>query len=214
MRPNIICWTLALAVIAGAVVPIAQAAAPPEISPVQLEIYRRRAKSGELAVQVLLAEAYHFGLGIRVDPIQARYWAAEAASRKSARAMALHAFLMHHGYGGQKTLEKARLEAKGCLKDLKEEAASGDSTAQAWLAWILSEDIAEDRDPTAAFKAAAASAKSGNPFGQNLAGTFYCGGFGVEADNARELSGIGPQPTSDSPVRSTIWGACMPTRPR
>ena len=66
-----------LNVLAGGL--LVHAAGPAPIDAATLQSLRKRAKEHDKDVQLFLAEAFTFALGVKVDLVQARYWAAEAA---------------------------------------------------------------------------------------------------------------------------------------
>jgi TPR repeat protein len=166
---------------------LVHAAGPATIDDATLQKLRKRAKDHDRDVQLFLAEAFTFALGVKVDLVQARYWAAEAASAQAPRGMVLQAQLMNQGLGGPKDLVAAGRLARNAAPLIKAQAEAGDAMSQALWAWLLSEGIGIDRDDAMAFSWAAKSAKSGSAVGQNLLGNFYAGGQGVEKDQAEAL---------------------------
>lgn len=166
---------------------LVRAAGPAPIDGATLQSLRKRAKDHDTDVQVFLAEAFTFALGVKVDLVQSRYWAAEAASAQVPRAMALQAQLMNQGQGGPKDVAAAVRLGRNVAPLIKAQAEAGDAMAQALWAWLLSEGIGIDRDDAMAFSWAAKSAKAGSAVGQNLLGTLYAGGQGVEKDVGEAL---------------------------
>ena len=166
---------------------VAHAAGPVPIDAATLQNLRKRAKDHDTDVQVFLAEAFTFALGVKVDLVQARYWASEAASAQVPRAMVLQAQLMNQGLGGPKDVSQARRLGRNVAPLIKAQAEAGEPMSQALWAWLLSEGIGVDRDDAMAFSWAAKSAKAGSAVGQNLLGTFYAGGQGVEKDQGEAL---------------------------
>lgn len=176
---SILCaWTLGL---------VAHAAGPIPIDAATLQNLRKRAKDHETGVQLYLAEAFTFGLGVKVDFVQARYWAAEAASAQVPRAMVLQVQLVNQGLGGSKDIALARRLGRDVAPGIRAQAEAGDPMSQALWSWLLSEGIGLDRDDAMAFEWAAKSAKAGCAVGLNLLGTFYAGGQGVEKDQGEAL---------------------------
>ncbi len=166
---------------------LVHAAGPAPIDTATLQSLRKRAKDQDRDVQLFLAEAFTFALGVKVDLVQARYWAAEAASVQVPRGMVIQAQLMNQGLGGPKDLGAAARIGRNAAPLIKAQAEAGDAMSQALWAWLLSEGIGIDRDDAMAFSWAAKSAKAGSPVGQNLLGNFYAGGQGVEKDQAEAL---------------------------
>jgi len=166
---------------------LVHAAGPAPIDDATLQRLRKRAKDQDRDVQTFLAEAFTFALGVKVDLVQARYWAAEAASAQVPRGMVLQAQLMNQGLGGAKDLVTAGRLGRNAAPLIKAQAEAGDANSQALWAWLLSEGIGIDRDDVTAFSWAAKSAKAGSAVGQNLLGNFYAGGQGVEKDQAEAL---------------------------
>lgn len=166
---------------------LVHAAGPAPIDDATLQTLRKRAKEHDRDVQLFLAEAFTFALGVKVDLVQARYWAAEAASVQVPRGMVLQAQLMNQGLGGPKELVAAGRLGRNAAPLIKAQAEAGDAMSQAFWAWLLSEGIGIDRDDAMAFSWAAKSAKAGSAVGQNLLGNFYAGGQGVEKDQAEAL---------------------------
>lgn len=174
-----------LNVLAGGL--LVHAAGPAPIDAATLQSLRKRAKEHDKDVQLFLAEAFTFALGVKVDLVQARYWAAEAASAQVPRGMVIQAQLMNQGLGGSKELVAAARLGRNAASLIKAQAEAGDAMSQALWAWQLSEGIGIDRDDAMAFSWAAKSGKAGSAVGQNLLGNFYAGGQGVEKDQAEAL---------------------------
>ena len=166
---------------------LVHAAGPAPIDAATLQSLRKRAKDHDKDVQLFLAEAFTYALGVKVDLVQARYWAAEAASAQVPRGMVLQAQLMNQGLGGSKELVAAARLGRNAASLIKAQAEAGDAMSQALWAWLLSEGIGIDRDDAMAFSWAAKSGKAGSAVGQNLLGNFYAGGQGVEKDQAEAL---------------------------
>ena len=154
---------------------------------VAVDTLRKQAKGGNAAAQLALGYGFAFGLGVRIDFVQARYWASEAAGSQISKGLVLHAMLMNQGWGGAR--EEARAHRTGAVaqRGLVAEAETGDVMSQALLGWLMSEGLGVDRDEVLAFSWAAKSAKSGHPLGQNLLGTLYAGGRGVDKDIGEAL---------------------------
>ena len=166
---------------------LVHAVGPDPIDAATLQSIRKRAKDHDRNAQLFLAEAFTFGQGVKVDLVQARYWAAEAASAQVPRGMVLQAQLMNQGLGGPKELVASGRLGRNAASLIKAQAEAGDAMSQALWAWLLSEGIGIDRDDAAAFSWAAKAARAGSAVGQNLLGNFYAGGQGVEKDQAEAL---------------------------
>ncbi|KAF9155608.1 hypothetical protein DFQ26_009676 [Actinomortierella ambigua] len=142
-----------------------------------MEALRKRALSGDVEAQVVLASKYESGDGVDQSDVEAFQWYLRAAAQESMEAQYKIGFLFSHGRGAEKNTQAA-------LSWTQLAAGRGHPAAQRALGrmYECGQGVAINHDE--AMSLYRKSAEGGDKEAQSLLGTKYYDGIGVDRNYA------------------------------
>ena len=149
-------------------------------NPARCEVLLPLAANGNAEAQFTLGYMYFYGLGdgtaVRADPVEGEKWWRKAADQGHFNAM-LEILKAH---SSSKGMDPVAVEM---IKSVQNLADQGNSDAQGYLAYALSEGVfGLSKDPAEAVKWWKKSAELGNVDSAYALYTAYCKGSGVKKD--------------------------------